>query len=77
MDRTLMEKKEHLLLVPYQGKKGNYVIKSMKKRIQTLLPICIVTKTAYVGNKLSTCFRVQDITEFKHNLPRQMSRYWL
>ena len=26
-------KKEHLLLVPYQGKKGDYVIKSMKKKV--------------------------------------------
>ena len=26
-------KKEHLLLVPYQGKKGDFVIKSMKKKV--------------------------------------------
>ena len=59
--------KEHLLLVPYQGKKGDYVIKSMMKRMKCLLPADIVIKIAYVGNKLSTCFRVKHITEFKHN----------
>ena len=60
-------KKEHLLLVPCQGKKGDYVIKSMKKRMKCLLPTGIATKIAYLGNKLITCFRVKDATEFKHN----------
>ena len=45
MKQTLIEKKEHLLIVPYQGKKGDYVIKSMKKRMKCLLPD-IVTKIA-------------------------------
>ena len=39
----------------------------MTKRMKYLLPTGIVTKIAYVGNKLSTCFRVKDVTEFKHN----------
>ena len=60
-------KKEHLLLVPCQGKKGDYVIKSMKKRMKCLLPTDIVTKIGYVVNKPSACFRVKDVTEFKHN----------
>ena len=66
-EKTLIEKKEHLLVVPYKGKKGDYVIKTMRKRMKCLLPTGIVTKSAYVGNKLSTCFRVKDVTEFKHN----------
>ena len=60
-------KKKHLLLVPYQGKKGDYVIKSMRKRMKSLLPTGFVTKIAYVGNKLSTYFRVKDVTEFKQS----------
>ena len=60
-------KKEQLLLVPYQDKKRDYVIKSMKKRMKCLLPTNIVIKTAYAGSKLSTCFRVKDVTKFKHN----------
>ena len=39
----------------------------MKKRMKTLLETGCVFKYAYVGNKLSTCFCVKDITEFKHN----------
>ena len=39
----------------------------MKKIMKTLLPTGMVTKIAYVGNKLSTCFRVTDVTKFKHN----------
>ena len=52
MKETLIEK-EHLLLAPYQGKKEDYVIKSMKKRMKCLLPTGNVTKSAYVDNKLS------------------------
>ena len=39
----------------------------MKNRMKSLLPTGCVTKIAYVGNKLSTCFHVKDVTEFKHN----------
>ena len=35
--------------------------------MKSLLSTDIVTKIAYVGNKLSTCFSVKGITEFKHN----------
>ena len=39
----------------------------MKKIMKCLLPTCILNKIAYVGNKLSTCFQVKDVTEFKDN----------
>ena len=65
MKETLMEKKKNIcFIVPYQGKKGDYVVKSMKKRMKSLLPTGTVTKIAYVGNKLISCFRVKDVTEF-------------
>ena len=51
--------------------------KTMKKRMKSLLPTGIITKIAYVCNKLSTCFRVKDVIEFKQNLPSKMSRNWL
>ena len=41
--------------------------KNMKKKMKSLLPTGYVTKTANVGNKLSACFHVKDVTEFKHN----------
>ena len=40
---------------------------SIKKRTKCLLPTDILTKIAYVGNKLRTCFGVIDAREFKHN----------
>ena len=50
-----------MLLLPYQGKKEDYVIKSMKKIMNTLLSTGIATKIAYVGNKFSTSFREKDV----------------
>ena len=35
--------------------------------MKCLLRTDIVTKIAYVGNKLSTCFCVKDVTDIKHN----------
>ena len=49
-------KKQRLLLVPYKYKKGDCAIKSMKKIMKSLLPTGVLTKIAYVGNKVSTCF---------------------
>ena len=39
----------------------------MKKRMKSPFPTGIVTETTYVGTKLSTCFRVKYVTEFKYN----------
>ena len=55
------------MLVPYQDKKGDFVIKSMKKRMKTLLPANIRTKIAFAGSKFSTRFQVKDKTKFEHN----------
>ena len=65
--RNINEENQHLLLVPYQGKKGDFVIKFIKKRMKTLLPTNIRTKIAFTGSKLSTCFQVKDKTKFEHN----------
>ena len=46
-ERNTSEKKQHLLLVLYQNKKGHFVIKSMKKRMIALLPTNIKTKIAF------------------------------
>ena len=35
--------------------------------MKSLLPTSIVTKIAYVGNKLSISFCVKDVTKVKHN----------
>ena len=58
--------KNHFLLLPYKGEKGEHLIKSMKRRISKLLPPEIKTQVAYTGKKLSTCFNVKDQSKFEH-----------
>ena len=67
VERNINEEEQHFLLVLYQGKKGDFVIKSMKKRMKTLLPTSIRTKIAFTGSKLSACFQVKNKTKFGHN----------
>ena len=67
-ERNLNEEKQHLLLVPYQDKKEDFVIKSMKKKMETLLPTNIKTKIALTGSKLSTVFQVKDEIKFEDNI---------
>ena len=59
--------KKHMLVLPYQGKKGDFIIKSMKKTFRNLLPLCIVPKLVFTGSKLSSKFQVKDKTIFNHN----------
>ena len=66
-ERNVNEEKQHLLFVPYQGKKGDFVIKSIKKRMKTLLPTNIRTKMAFTASKLSTCLQVKDKAKFDYN----------
>ena len=58
-----------MLALPYQGKKGDFIIKSMKKRFRNLLPQCIVRKVIFTGSKLSSKFQVNDRTIFSYNSP--------
>ena len=39
--------KKHVLVLPYQGKKGNFIIKSMRKRFKSLLPQYIVPTAVF------------------------------
>ena len=41
--------KKHMLVLPYQGEKGDFIIKSMKKRFRNLFPQCIVLKVVFTG----------------------------
>ena len=60
------EEKSHLLLLPYQGQKGDFVLKSMTKRLKTLLPNNFNTQTAFKGKKLNSCFKIKDTVNFEH-----------
>ena len=59
--------KKHTLVLPYKGKKRDFIIKSMKKRFRNLLPRYIVPKIVFKGSKLSWKFQVEDRTIFSHN----------
>ena len=58
--------KRHLLVLPYQGQKGDFIIKSMRKRLKTLLPDNVKTDVAFQGKQLSSCFNIKDKTKFPH-----------
>ena len=56
--------KRHLLVLPYQSQKGDFIIKSMKKRLKTLLPDNVKTDVAFQDKQLS--FNIKDKTKFPH-----------
>ena len=56
-----------MLVLPYQGKKGDLSFRSMKARFRSLLPQCVVPKVVSTGSKLSSKFQVKDRTIFSHN----------
>ena len=60
-----MKKKNHLLLLPYQGQKGDFALKSMRKRLKTLLPNYFNTQIAF-KDKLNSCFKIKDTVNFEH-----------
>ena len=62
-----MKKSNIFCLYDIKVKEEGFVIKSMKKRMKTLLPTNIKTKIAFTGSKLSTCFQVKDKTKFERN----------
>ena len=49
--------KKHFLLLPYQGKRADNIIKSMKKTVHKLLPETVNTQITYTRRKLSTYFK--------------------
>ena len=61
-----IEQKRHLLILPYQGDRGNTLVKSLQKRLHNLLPNHINTQVTYTGKKLSTCFNIKDQTKFEY-----------
>ena len=58
--------KPHILVLLYQGQKDDLIIKSMKKRLKTLLPDNVKTNVAFQGKQLCSCFNIKDKTKFLH-----------
>ena len=68
-EQTTVEKhddKTLFLMIPYQGGKGEQVIKPVRKSIKRLLPSNMKVQVSFTGNKLSSCFNIQDKTRFEH-----------
>ena len=58
--------KWHWLTIPYQGKKGDYLIKSMKRNLKKILPNNVKPQITYTGRKLGSLFQTKDQTIFEH-----------
>ena len=58
--------KRHLLVLLYQGQESDFIIKSMKKILKTLLPDNIKTDAVFKGNQLGSCFNIKDKAKFPH-----------
>ena len=68
-NQTIVKKmmtKKHLLMIPYQGRKGEQVIKSVRRTIKRLLLSNIKVQVSFTGNKLSSCFNINEKTKFEH-----------
>ena len=65
---TIENKNErrHLLTIPYQGDKGDYVIKFMNRNLKTMLPNNVKPQIIYTRRKLGTLFQIKDQTIFQH-----------
>ena len=59
--------KQPLLTLPYQGKKGDQILKSFKKGMRKMLPNNVKPRIAFTGRKVGTSFQTEDKTEMKHN----------
>ena len=60
--------KQHLLTIPYQGEKGDYLIKSMKRNLKKILPNNVKPQITYRGKKLGSLFETKDQTIFEFKL---------
>ena len=58
--------KRHSLTIPYQGEKGDYLIKSMKRNLKKILPNNVKPQITYTGRKLGSLFETKDQTIFEH-----------
>ena len=50
----------HLLVLPCQVQKGDFIIKSMKKRLKIFLPDNVKTDEAFQGKQLSSYFNIKQ-----------------
>ena len=56
--------KRHLLTIPYQGEKGDYLIKSRKRNLKNILPNNVKPQITYTGRKLGSLVQTKNQTIF-------------
>ena len=66
-NKSVTLEKQPLLVLPYQGKKGDHVLKLLKKGMRKILPNNVKPRIAFTGRKVGTSFQIKDKTEMKHN----------
>ena len=54
------------ITIPYQGEKGDYLIKSVKRNLKKILPNNVKPQITYTGRKLGSLFETKDQTIFEH-----------
>ena len=59
--------KQQLLVLPYQGKKGDHILKSFKKGMRKTLPNNVKPQITFAGRKVGASFQIKDKTEMKHS----------
>ena len=59
-DNNDENQKQHLLVLPHKGHKGEQVVNSMRKRSNVVLPRKVKIRTCYAGKRFSSCFKTKD-----------------
>ena len=61
--------KRHLLTIPYEGEKGDYLIESVKRSLKNMLRNNVKPQITYAGRKLGSSFQTKDhIGETDHRV---------
>ena len=58
--------KQHSFTIPYQGEKGEYLMKSIKRNLKKILPNNLKPQITYTRRKLGSFFQTKDQTIFEH-----------
>ena len=57
----------HMLVLPYKGKKGEKLIKSLNKHLKKVLPENNLSRNAFSSKNLGSFFNIKDKTKLEHN----------
>ena len=66
-NKSVTLEKQPLLVIPYQSKKGDHILKWFRKDMIKMFSHNVKSKIAFTGRKLGTSFQIKDKTEMKHN----------